>query len=158
MVKQTFHVCNQKIPHDIIIGRETPQRLGITLDFKDSKIIWNDTGVEMKQPKLLNNRSNLHNLANTDELTHCVQNSEQAKRILDITSPAANVSAIVGKISYLDQAQKGALCRLLKEHEELFEGNIGIRNTEPVHMELKLDATPYYGKPYLVTVKDKGKF
>ena len=72
-VKQTYHVCNQKIPYDVIIGRETLQQLGISLDFKNSQIIWNDSAVEMKQPKLLDNRSNLLNLASADEPTHCVQ-------------------------------------------------------------------------------------
>ena len=97
-VKQTYHVCNQKIPYDVIIGRETLQQLGISLDFKNSQIIWNDSAVEMKQPKLLDNRSNLLNLASADEPTHCVQNSQRAERILDITSSAADVSTIVGKI------------------------------------------------------------
>ena len=132
--------------------------MGITLDFKNSHIIWNDSAVEMKQPKLLDNRSNLLNLANADEPTNCVQNSQQAERILDITSPAADVSTIVWKIHHLNQAQKRALHRLLKEHKELFDNNIGTWNTEPVHLELKPEATPYHGKPYQVTVKEKGKF
>ena len=156
--KQTYHVCHQKIPYDVIIGRETLQQLGISLDFKNSQIIWNDSAVEMKQPKLLDNRSNLLQLANADEPSHCVQNSQRAERILDITSPAADISAIVGEIQQLDQAQKEALYSLLKEHEQLFDGNIGTWNTEPVHLELKPDATPYHGKPYPVTVKDKGNF
>ena len=157
-VTQTYHVCHQKIPYDVIIGRETLQQLGISLDFKNSQIIWNDSAVEMKQPKLLDNRSNLLQLANADEPSHCVQNSQRAERILDITSPAADISAIVGKMQHLDQAQKEALYSLLKEHEQLFDGNIGTWNTEPVHLELKPDATPYHGKPYPVTVKDKGNF
>ena len=75
-VEQTFHACNQKIPYDIIIGRETLQLFCITLDFKDFQIIWNITSVEMKQPKFLNNRSNLLNLVSADEPTYCVQNSK----------------------------------------------------------------------------------
>lgn len=157
-VTQTYHVCHQKIPYDVIIGRETLQQLGISLDFKNSQIIWNDSAVEMKQPKLLDNRSNLLQLANADEPRHCVQNSLRAERILDITSPAADIFAIVGNIQHLDQAQKEAFYSLLKEHEQLFDGNIGTWNAEPVHLELKPDATPYHGKPYPVTVKDKGNF
>ena len=97
-------------------------------------------------------------LASADELTHCVQNSEQAKCILDITSPAANVSSIIGKINHLDQVQKSVVQSLLQEYEELFDSNKGTWDTEPVHLELKLEATPYHGKPCPVTVKDKGKF
>ena len=131
--------------------------MGNFLDFKNSQIIWNNSAVEMKQPKLLDNRSNLLQLANADEPSHCVQNSQRAEGILDITSPAANISAIVGKMQHLDQAQKEALYRLPKEHEQLFDGNIGTWNTEPVHLELKPETIPYHGKPYSVTVKDKGK-
>ena len=97
--------------------------------------------MEVKQPKLLDSRSNLLNLASSNEPTYCV-NSQRAERILDITSPAADFSAIVGKIQHLDQAQKGAIHSLLKEHEQLFDGNIGTWNTEPVDLEVKPEATP----------------
>ena len=157
-VKQTFHVCDQKMPYDIIMGRETLQKLGIVLDFKESQIIWNETSVEMKTPNELDKKSNLLTLTSANEPAYCVQNSERAERILDITSSAADIPAIVGKLNYLNQDQKRSLQCLLQEHENLFDGNIGTWKPEPVHLELKSNATPYHGKPYPVTVKDKGKF
>ena len=47
---------------------------------------------------------------------------------------------------------------LLIKYEDLFDGNIGTLDTDPVSLELKPGATPYHGKPYPVPVKDKGKF
>ena len=82
---QTFHVCDQKMPYDVILGRNTLQQLGIVLDFKDSVIKWNETSVDMKDPTLLNNKSNLNNLAFYDEPAHCAESSERAERILDLT-------------------------------------------------------------------------
>ena len=94
-VTQTFHVCEQKMPYDVILGRNALQQLGITLDFKDSVIKWNDTSVEMKEPTFLNKKSNLANLAYDDDPLHCAESSERAERILEITSPKQDLAAIV---------------------------------------------------------------
>ena len=89
---------------------------------------------------------------------HCVQNSERAERILDITSARANIPEIVAKLKHLSGEQKESLQKLLTKYEDLFDGNIGTMDTDPVSLELKPGATPYHGKPYPVPVKDKGKF
>ena len=52
-VTQMFHVCEQKIPYDAIIGQNTLKQLGITLDFGNSEITWNGYSVDMKEPILL---------------------------------------------------------------------------------------------------------
>ena len=54
--------------------------------------------------------------------------------------------------------QKETLPKLLLEYEDLFDGTIGDWKTEPISIELKPGATPFHGKPYPVTVKNKEKF
>ena len=66
---------------------------------------------------------------------------------MDITSPAADVNTIVGKISHLIEVDKGSLQSFLHEYEELFDDNIGTLDTAPVLLELKPEVTPYHDKP-----------
>jgi hypothetical protein len=51
---------------------------------------------------------------------------------------------------HLDAHQRKELLNLLLEFEDLFDGTLGIWDTEPVHLELKDDAKPYHGKLYPV--------
>jgi hypothetical protein len=51
---------------------------------------------------------------------------------------------------HLDTHQRKELLALLTEFEDLFDGTLGIWETEPVHLELKEGATPYHGRLYLV--------
>ena len=55
-VTQTFHVCKQKMPYDVILGITALQHLGMTLDFKNSTVTWNNTNVDMKEPTFLHKK------------------------------------------------------------------------------------------------------
>ena len=48
----------------------------------------------MKEDAFLNKKSNLINLADLDEPLHCAESSERAQRILNLTSPKADLAAI----------------------------------------------------------------
>ena len=60
----------------------------------------------MKEPTLLDNKNNPLNIANLDEPLHCMQNSEQAEHILDVTSAQANIPDTVAKLKHLSNEQK----------------------------------------------------
>lgn len=124
------------MPYDVILGRNALQQLGITLDFKNSVIKWNNTSVEMKEPTFLNRKSNLINLAYDDKPLHCAESSERAERILNLTSPKADLATIAAGQKNLTRDQKQALHKLLLEYEDLFDGSIGDWKTDPISLEL----------------------
>jgi hypothetical protein len=81
----------------------------------------------------------------TKELTN------RAVKILDAKYEKADLPKIVEtQCRHLDAHQRKELLDLLLEFEDLFDGTLGIWDTEPVHLELKDDAKLYHGKPYPV--------
>ena len=42
------------------------------------------------------------------------------------------------------------MLNLLQEYKDLFDGSLGTWQTEPLELELREDANPYYGKAYPV--------
>ena len=72
-----------------------------------------------------------------------------------MTSEKADIPAIATKGSHLTTNQKSDLQSLLTKHESMFDGSIGDWNKNPVSLELTPSVTPYYGKPYPVTVHSK---
>ena len=38
----------------------------------------------------------------------------------------------------------------MQKYEEMFDGTLGEWDTDPVHLELKKDATPFRGRPFPV--------
>ena len=55
----------------MIIGRDTLINMGVITDFKNRLRSWNYTRVEMKDPKLLDNKRNLSSMDLQDEPGHC---------------------------------------------------------------------------------------
>eukprot|EP00956_Cyclotella_meneghiniana_P001869 scaffold2043_cov39-Cyclotella_meneghiniana.AAC.3 len=56
---------------------------------------------------------------------------------------------------HLSKDQQSQLLDLLREFEDLFDGTLGVWNTEPVSFELKEGATPYHSRPYPVPKAQK---
>ena len=52
----TFHVCDQEISYEVILGHEALKQLGIILDFGNSIITWSNTIVDMKEPTFQNKK------------------------------------------------------------------------------------------------------
>ena len=69
-----------------------------------------------------------------------------------------NLKELVGGYDHLNQPQKDKLLALLMKYQELFDGKLGLWDTEPVSLEIKLDAKPYHGKAFPVPQIHKEKF
>ena len=54
---------------------------------------------------------------------------------------------------HLNQEWKANLFHILKEHEGLFQGRHGKWTRDNVSIKLKPDSLPFYGKAYLIPLK-----
>ena len=54
----------------------------------------------------------------------------------------------VKTIKHLTNEQQKALANVLEAYPDMYEGAIGTLNIEPVHFELKPNATPFHAKPF----------
>ena len=68
--------------------------------------------------------------------------------ILDTDYSKTNINNVVKEYSYLSLEEKTKLKCLLFKYKELFEGTLGIWNTEPVKLELKHNTAPFYTHLY----------
>ncbi len=68
---------------------------------------------------------------------------------MDAKYEKAGLQAVVRvNCTHLSPDQQKKLLEVLTELEDLFDGTLGDRKTEPVSFELKEDTTPYHGRPY----------
>ena len=71
--------------------------------------------------------------------------------ILDAKYEKADLQSVVDtNCPHLSLPDQNKLLKLLAKYEDLFDGTLGDRNTEPVSFELKEDAKPYHGRVYPV--------
>ena len=142
---------------DLIIGVKTMAQLGNVLDFKHSTIQLDHISLPMRDIFKLQEKSKIdkawavNNSIMRDEPDSTKELTKRAIKILDAKYEKADLPDIVeNQCQHLDAHQRKLLLDLLLEFEDLFDGTLGIWDTEPVHLELKEGAKPYHGRPYPV--------
>ena len=118
-IKIDCHVTTDKSNYDIIIGRDTLQELGITLDFSNGTVTWNNSTISMKLPNCnLTEHYFINDPSNVEEA------SDRMKRILDTKYERANLYLLVRDATYLSEYEQNTLLKLLKKYESLFDGTL----------------------------------
>ena len=74
----------------------------------------------------------------------------RATEILDADYQKANISDIVDEYQHLTNEEKSKLKSILFKYESLFDGTLGTWKTDPVKLELKDNAKPFYSHPYQI--------
>ena len=138
----------------MILGRDIMSKLGITLDFKDQTMTWDDSTINMKDPESLpdlldpvNDFFWSNNLYETEALQEA---STHLQKILDVTYAPADLNAVVQVCRHLTEDEKSQLHALLHKYEHLFDGTLGTWNNKPYNIELKEGAKPYHSRPFPV--------
>ena len=137
------HVAPKLNEFDMIIGRDLLSKLGITLNFKESSIQWDDIEIPMK-PEDATAQKHFH-IADSPTLDAA---TERIKHILDAKYEAANLNEIANSCTHLSQDKQQSLQALLEKYNCLFDGSLGTWTGEPYNIELKPDATPYHARAF----------
>jgi len=149
-----FHVDSTKGPHkyDMIIGRDLMSELGITLNFGDFTMTWDDSTISMKEPESLSDILSPVNdffwyedLGETEALQEA---SARLKKILDAKYKPADLDELVRQCEHLDRDQQQQLLTLLYKYEALFDGTLGTWRNEPYDIELREGVKPYHSRPF----------
>ena len=64
---------------------------------------------------------------------------------------AIDIKEHVKTVKHLTKEQRKALANVLEAYPDMYEGAIGTLNIEPVHFELKPNATPFHAKPFPIS-------
>ena len=154
-IEWNLHVHSTPGPHryDMILGCNVLSELGITLDFKDQTMTWDDSTISMKDPESLADLLDPINdffWSNDHYKTEALQEaSAHLQKILDVKYAPADLNAVVQACSHLSDDEKNQLHALLKKYEHLFDCTLGTLNNKPYNIELKEGAKPYHSCPFL---------
>ena len=149
---------NSSSRYDMIIGRDLMEELGIDLKFSTGEIIWDNASIPMRDVSVLED-------AQIDNFEHEIffsedpvtTDAERIQSLIDAKYTEADLQAEVEKLPNLTKKQQKLMLKLLREHEELFDGTLGAWNLEPISLELKPDSKPYHAKPYPVPYSQEKK-
>ena len=124
------------------------------LNFKDQTMTWDDSTINMKDPKSLpdlldpvNDFFWSNNLYKTETLQEA---SAHLQKILDAKHTPADPNAVVQVCRHLMEDEKSQLHALLCKYEHLFDGTLGTWNNKPYNIKLKEGAKPYHSRPFPV--------
>ena len=141
--KQKMYVVPEINNYDLILGRDFLQKVGISLDFKNQKVLWNDIETSMKPPKCANNFN--YNI----EESYVLQAEEtRLQRILDANYEKADLRKVVQECTHLSDIEKNSLYELLIKFEPMFDGKLGQWTGKPYEIELKPGVTPFHSRPF----------
>ena len=68
----------------------------------------------------------------------------EAIRIQDSAYTKADLTLVISNIKHLNSEEKSQLKALLEKHESLFEGKLGLWDTDPIHLQFEENAKPFY--------------
>ncbi len=139
----------------MIIGRDLLKELGMSLDFGQHIVTWDNATVTMKDSstinQLLENDKNSFFWHQESTETKTLKSAtEQLKQILDAKYKKANLDKLVCECLYLTQDEQFKRLKLLRKHEHLFDGTLGRWDGRPYNIELKPDAKPYHARAFLI--------
>jgi hypothetical protein len=153
-VEWEFHVDSTPGPHkyDMIIGRDLMSELGITLNFGDSTMTWDESTISMKEPEslpdLLSPVNDFYWYEDLGETEALREASARLKNILDAKYKPADLDEVVRQCEHLDRDQQQQLYALLSKYESLFDGTLGTWHDQPYNIELQEGAKPYHARPF----------
>ena len=136
----------------MILGHDVLSELGITLDFKDQTMTWDDSTISMKDPESLAYLLDPINdffWSNDHYETEALQEaSTHLQKILNAKYAPADLNAVVQACRHLSEDDKIQLHALLKKYEHLFNRTYETWNIKPYNIELKEGGKPYHSRPF----------
>ena len=138
--------------YDMILGHDIMSKLGITLNFKDQTMTWDDSNMKVLEslPDLLDPINDFfwsNDLYKTEVLQEA---SAHLQKILDVKYAPADLNAVVQACRHLTEDEKSQLHALLHKCKHLFDGTLGTWNNKPYNIKLKEGAKPYHSRPFPV--------
>ena len=129
--------------HDMIIGRDILQGLGIKFDFTDLTIEWDGAVIPMRDSDSMSCEAfYIHEPEAVEAET------DRIRGILDAKYEKADLAEVAAQATHLSKAEQDRLHKFLKKYEDLFDGTLGKWNMGAYEIELKPDATPYHSKAF----------
>ncbi len=138
--------------YDFILGSDYMRRYGIDLRFSKDIIEWDDCLMPMHQQGFWSNErlEDLFLLLENPELNDLMEgdligyDESFVAKILDSKYEKQDLPAVADQQKHLSPDQRDKLLKVLRKHERLFSGKLGVWKGETVDIELRPNAQPYH--------------
>jgi hypothetical protein len=146
---------NDNCRYDMILGTNFLSKTGIKLNYDRGEMLWYDSTLPMRPRKGLTSEDFDHMedsyfIQHEDELLGQDWLQLYATEILDAKYKWTDVRDVVETQRHLTAHQKCDLLDVLKRHQKLFDGSLGVYPHKKVHIEIEPDAKPVHARPYPV--------
>jgi hypothetical protein len=143
-IRKSLHMVTDGLTrHDMIIGRDLINKLGIDIKCSNMSIYWDDAAIPWR-----NMDSMLNNTYLTYSPTHQPdkKTSRKASKILDTRYEPANLKEITDAAEHVTPLQRKNVYKLLIKYKDQFDGTLGKWNSTPYDIKLKECAEPYHAR------------
>jgi hypothetical protein len=151
-VSSTFHLFEKREDdkYDIILGRDFLQAIGLVIDYSASQFTWDNISIAMV-PSGYWTKEKIKSIAKTwNKPVAEVVSEAYLTEILPAEYKPTNINEVINNQTHLSQAEREKPGNVLLDFTELFKGECGNYNGEPVSLELIPGSKPYYGKPFSI--------
>jgi Reverse transcriptase (RNA-dependent DNA polymerase) len=129
--------------HDMIIGRDILQGLGMKFDFTNLTVEWDNATIPMRDVDSMTNEAfHIHDPDAVAEAT------DRVKAILDAKYEKADLAEVAHSATHLSKMKQEELHQFLTKYEDLFDGSLGKWKLGAYDIELRPDVTPYHARAF----------
>jgi predicted aspartyl protease len=148
-IKQSFHVIDVELKrYDMIIGRDLIKSLGLEIKGNDLSIKWDDAAIPWRDmDSTIEDAYFAEDIYSNEPVEQEIQRMTD---ILDAKYSKADLRKVVDAAVHLSTKEREELYRLLKKHEDLFDGTLGTFTGEPYDIKLKDNVEPFHTRPFPV--------
>jgi hypothetical protein len=158
-ITTSFHMFQKrsKDKYYFILGRNLLQESGLDIHYSASQFVWDNIIVNMVPWGFWTNQK-IENAVKTWNTKHHESKNSKTKtkeelQLVEI-KPAeyrpTNIEEVVQQQTHLTPNECNQLHSVLLDFQDLFKGQGGNYNGEPVELELLPGSKPFYAKPFLI--------
>ena len=143
--------------YDVILGNDFINRVGIDILGSNGTVEWLGNSIPMRSPPTITQAEEDFNALFESYLIEMENDhfgfeplDNYASKILDAKYDKVDVKDVAQEQAHLTATQRNDLERLLKKHEKLFSGKLGLYPHKKFNIELLPGAEPVHSRPYPV--------
>jgi hypothetical protein len=128
--------------YKVIMGRDVISSLGLIIDFKHGRLLWDELELNLACKALQNQELHEHSSSAVSAM------ESRVVTILDAQYKKVDLRDAVP--SHLEESQSNTLHSLLTKYDGIFEGKLCTMPGPPYTIPLRQDAKPFASKPFSI--------
>jgi len=145
IIKANFHIMENHIKYDMILGRDILSDLGIDLLFSNQLIQWPDINMELPMRSSDVTYEEAFLIGDGQAIDDATARIQQ---ILDAKYEPADLDQVVAECVHLTDEEQTKLKNVLVQYRTLFDGSLGHWKDKLYDIKLKEGAQPYHARAY----------